>query len=216
VGIYEWGVDSAEDVTEELFQCVVRNFGHPVFWGRYLVRVPAVSEGLTRREISWIHSQGVRILPIYNAFREARGYGHGRAAALDAAYHAGNLGAPKGVPIFANMERFFRVDSAWIRGWTEGMLASGYRSGIYNDPVTGGFNEAFCNAVNENAYLTLQNILWSAEPETEPGGPWSTPDYEPEAPDCGGNVSAWQYSRRVTRCPVDFNLAAGSLVNILW
>jgi hypothetical protein len=213
---YEWGVDSAQHVTEDLFQCVALTFGYPVFWGRYLVRVPRVSEGLTKQEISLIHSKGVRILPIYNDFREARGYLQGAAAANDAVYHAGRLGIPKGILLFANIEKFFPVDAEWIQGWTEGIHASGYYSGIYHDPVTGGFQEAFCNGAKENERVITYTVLWSAQPETEPSGPWNLPSFQPQSPDCGGNVWLWQYSRRITRCPVDFNLAIRGVTNMLW
>lgn len=212
---YEWGVDSAEDVTEDLFQCVVRNFGYPRFWGRYLVRVPGVSEGLTVQEISFIQSKGIKLLPVYNSFQEAKGYGQGRAAADDAAFHAEKLGIPKGIPLFANVERFFQADDEWIQGWTEAISASGYKSGMYHDPVAGGFNEAFCNAAKENKMIKILNILWSAQPETEPSGPQNAPIYNPKVPVCGGNVWVWQYSRKITQCPIDFNLACSSLVNIL-
>ena len=187
-----------------------------MFWGRYLVRVPAVSEGLTKQEISFIHGRGIKILPVYNAFREAKGYRQGVDAARDAVYYAGILGIPGSSPLFANIENFFQVDGEWIQGWTEEMLASGYYSGIYNDPVTGGFNGAFCNAARKNQEILIHNILWSAQPETEPGGPGNQPDYKPSAPDCGGNVWVWQYSRKTTRCPIDFNLAVSGLAALLW
>ncbi|MFJ8070820.1 glycoside hydrolase domain-containing protein [Peribacillus sp. NPDC096447] len=216
MAIYEWGVDSAENVTEDLFQCVIRNFGYPKFWGRYLLRVPGASEGLTKQEISFIRSKGVKLLPIYNSFQDAKGYRQGRVAANNAVFNARKLGIPKGVPLFANVERFFQVDNEWIQGWTEAMFTSGYKSGIYNDPVVGGFNKAFCNAAKENEKVKIQNILWSAEPELHPSGPRNPPNYKPKAPNCGGNVWAWQYSRKVTQCPIDTNLANSSLVNILW
>jgi hypothetical protein len=214
--VFQWGVDSAENVTENLFQCVIRNLGYPVFWGRYLVRVPRVSEGLTKQEVAFIQSKGVKLLLIYNLIQEARGYGQGSAAANDAVLNAQILGAPWGAPIFANIERFFQIDDEWIQGWTEAIALNGYRSGIYNDPVTGGFNRAFCNAVRENDAIRTRNILWSAEPELLPSGPQNPPAYSPIAPNCGGNVWAWQYSRTVASCPIDTNLASSSLVNILW
>lgn len=214
--IYEWGIDSAENVTEDLFQCVMRNFGYPRFWGRYLVRVPGISEGLTKQEISFIRSKGVKLLPIYNSFQEAKGYVQGRAAANNAVFYARELEIPKGIPLFANVEQFFQIDDEWIQGWTEALVTSGYTSGIYNDPVVGSFNKAFCNAVKENEKVKILNILWSAQPELEPSGPQNPPTYKPMAPDCGGNVWAWQYSRKVTQCPIDTNLANNRLVNILW
>ncbi len=212
---YEWGVDSAEIVTEELFQCVLQNFGYPGFWGRYLVRVQGVSEGLTQLEISFMRSKGIKLLPIYNSIREAKGYYRGRAAGNNAVLYAQNLNIPKGMPIFADIEPFFQIDDEWIQGWTEEMVLGEYKSGIYNFPETGGFNKAFCDAVKENKQIKALNILWSAEPELEPSGPLNPPEYRPLGPDCGGNVWAWQYSRKVTSCPIDTNLASSELVNIL-
>jgi len=213
--IYEWGVDSAETVTEDLFQCVIRYFGYPRFWGRYLVRVPGISEGLTKQEISFIQSKGVKLLPIYNSFREAKGLSQGKAVANNAVFNAQRLGIPEGIPIFANVEQFFQIDDEWIQGWTEAVILSGYKSGIYFDP-TGGFNSAFCNAVRENEMVKIQNILWSAQPESKPSGPQNPPIYKPKAPDCGGNVWVWQYSRKVTQCPIDTNLANSNIVDILF
>jgi hypothetical protein len=156
--IYEWEIDSAENVTENLFQCVLRNLGYPVFWGRYLIRVPRISEGLTKQEISFIQGKGMKLLLIYNSIQEAKGYGQGYAAANDAVLNAQNLEIPKGVPLFANVERFFQIDDEWINGLTDAIVTSGYISGIYNDPVTGGFNKAFCNAVKENERIKALNI----------------------------------------------------------
>ena len=216
MSVYEWGIDSAENVTEDLFQCVLRNFGYPRFWGRYLVRVPRISEGLTIDEISFIQSKGIKLLPIYNSFQTARGYVQGRAAANDAIFHAQELGIPQGIPLFANVEQFFDIDGEWIQGWTEAIVTNGYKSGIYNDPVIGGFNQAFCDAAKDNVNIKMLSILWSAEPELEPGGHRNPPNFNPKAPYCGGNVWIWQYSRQVTQCPIDTNLAYSSLVDILW
>jgi len=214
--IFEWGVDSAENVTEDLFQCIISNFGYPRFWGRYLVRVPNVSEGLTEQEISFIHSKGIKILPIYNELQETTGYRQGISDANNAVSHAHRLGIPRGVPLFADIEQYFSIDNEWIQGWTEAITSSGYKSGIYNDPVSGDFNEAFCNAVKENKKIKTLNILWSAQPELNLSNPRNRPYYTPKAPNCGGNVWAWQYSRDVGLCPIDTNLAINSLVSILW
>lgn len=155
-------------------------------------------------------------MPIYNDFREAIGYQQGISDANNAVFHAQRLGVPKGVPLFADIEYFFLVDDKWIQGWTETITASGYKSGIYNDPVSGDFNNAFCNAVKENEKIKTLNILWSAQPEVNIIAPGNRPYYTPKAPDCGGNVWIWQYSRDVDFCPIDTNLAVNSLINILW
>lgn len=63
---YVWGVDSATRATEDLYNCVLNNFGKPEFWGRYLTTVEGASEGLTREEVELLHNSGTKVLPIYN------------------------------------------------------------------------------------------------------------------------------------------------------
>ena len=213
---YSWGVDSSTFVTEELFNCVKRNFGVPKFWGRYLTTVPNASEGLTKQEITLIRNKGVKVLPIYNNFRQATGYRQGEVAAQNAIFHARRLGIPSGTVLFANVEKFFIVDSGWIRGWVERIYKSGYRSGFYHDPVNGGFNSAFCQAITENNQVKIQSILWSAEPEVGGTDANLAPKFNPKTPTCGGNVWVWQYGRDVKECPIDTNLADQRVLQYLW
>jgi hypothetical protein len=216
VATYIWGVDSAQNVTDELYDCVVKNYGNPTFWGRYLTTIPNASEGLTTEEIAFIRGKGVKVLPIYNAFRESKGYREGRVSANNAIYQARRFGFPKGTVLFANVEKFFEVDDEWIQGWIEAIYPSGYKSGIYHDPVTGNFNQAFCRAASENEQVKTQTILWSAEPETGGTGPRKAPRYAPKKPARGGNVWLWQYGRNVKKCPIDTNLADNRLLASLW
>ncbi|NSL50671.1 glycoside hydrolase domain-containing protein [Calidifontibacillus erzurumensis] len=203
---YIWGVDSAQKVTQELYNCVVNNYSYPNFWGRYLTTVPNASEGLTANEIQFMKSKGIKLLPIYNDFRKATGYREGQVAARNAIFHARRLNLVEGTPIFANIERFFEVDEAWIRAWVETMYPSGYMSGFYHDPQEGSFNEAFCEAVQKNNQVKTQSILWSAEPAPGATDNKKAPTFNPKKPNCGGNVWAWQYGRDSTVCPIDTNL----------
>jgi hypothetical protein len=211
-----WGVDSAARVTESLYSCVLSNFGNPKYWGRYLTDVPNVSDGLTKEEISFIRSKGIKILPIYNVFSEAVGYEKGRIAARNAVFNARRLGIPTDIALFANIENFFEVDSAWIRGWVDSLYPTGYRSGIYHDPVKGGFRSAYCNAVKENKEVAVQTILWSAEPEVGVTREREAPRYNPVMPDCVANVWLWQYGRDSPICPIDTNLADERVLNYLY
>jgi Domain of unknown function (DUF1906) len=213
---YVWGVDSAATVTEDLYQCVRRNFGMPRFWGRYLTTVPNASEGLTKEEISFIRNKGIKVLPIYNAFREATGYSKGRVAATNAVFHARRLGFPKGTVLFANVERFFAVDKDWIQGWVEALYPSGYKPGFYHVPTEGNFNVAFCQAAKENEKVRIQSFLWSAEPNVGGSPPNEAPPYKPETPNCKGNVWLWQYGRDTQQCPIDTNLADERVLASLW
>ncbi|MFT4415204.1 glycoside hydrolase domain-containing protein [Fredinandcohnia humi] len=213
---YVWGVDSAASVDEELYNCVKNNFGNPKFWGRYLSEVPNVSAGLTREEISFLRNRGIKVLPIYNVFTEATGYSRGQIAARNAVFNARRLGIPNNVALFANVERFFAVDEAWIRGWVESLFPTGYRSGIYHDPVEGGFAQAYCEAVRKNSQVAIQAILWSAEPEPGVTRERNAPAFKPATPNCKANVWIWQYGRDADQCPIDTNLADQRTLNYLY
>lgn len=213
---YVWGVDSASPVNNRLYQCVVNNFGKPLFWGRYLSTVPGAADGLTNEEISFLHQRGIKIMPIYNDFRHAVGYENGKNVARDAAGHAARLGVTKGTFLFANIEHFFRVDQAWIRGWVDHIRTSGYKSGIYHDPVRGAFSSAFCEAVKNDFRVSSETALWSAEPEQTVTGPQNAPVFSPKRPPCAGNVWAWQYGRDSKTCPIDTNVMDTRLYNQLF
>jgi hypothetical protein len=212
---YIWGVDSAQAVTDELYQCVVNNFSFPNYWGRYLSTVAGASDGLTQEEINFLKQKGVRILPIYNNFRRAVGYDFGAIAANNAIFHARRLGMEEGKVLIANVERFFEVDEAWIRGWVNTILPSGYRSGIYHDPTEGNFSAAYCEAIKNDPAVRNQVILLSAEPQKQPTGVKNAPRFNPVTPPCKANVWAWQYARDTEQCPIDTNLISSKLFNLL-
>ncbi|TMW70195.1 DUF1906 domain-containing protein [Alteribacter natronophilus] len=198
-----WGVNSARPVDQALYDCVQQNLGDPAFWGRFLTEVPDVSAGLTVEEIRFIRENGMRLLPIYNDFRVALGDRRGRTAARNAIFNAQRLGIPEGTFLFANLERFFDIDAAWLIAWVDAFLDSGYRPGFYNDPVQGDFNAAFCQAVEAEPAVLNQSVLWSAEPEPGTLPQAEAPAFAPAEPDCGGSVWAWQYGRDSDICPID-------------
>lgn len=211
-----WGVDSAARATQDLYNCVNRSFGKPAFWGRYLTTVPNVSDGLSESEIGFLHRNGVRILPIYNDFSSATGYRNGRVAASNAIFHARRLGIPKAKFLFANTERTFEIDEAWIRGWVDAMYPSGYRPGIYADPSTIAFNRAYCTAASNNEQVSKQLVIWSQEPTPGPTSKTDAPAFKPVAPPCLANVWGWQYGENAEACPIDTNLIEPRLYESLW
>lgn len=211
-----WGVDSANPVDQELYDCVKKQFGLPKYWGRYLTEIKNVSSGLTKNEIRFIRSKDIKILPIYNVFSEAFGYEKGQLAARNAVFHARRLGIPTNIVLIANVEQFFQVDSAWIRGWVETLYPTGYRSGFYHDPIKGQFSQAYCQAVQENNEVAVQAILWSAEPEIGTTSERKAPKYNPAAPSCKANVWLWQYGRDAKKCPIYTNLADERILNYLY
>ncbi|KGR90122.1 hypothetical protein CD30_13295 [Ureibacillus massiliensis 4400831 = CIP 108448 = CCUG 49529] len=213
---FHWGVDSSQAVTRSLYDCVLNNYGKPEYWGRYLTRVEGSSEGLTKEEISLLHNSGTKILPIYNDFRRAVGANQGRVVAMTAAYHAKRLGIQKGSPIFMNVEQFFEVDSAWIRGLVNYLYNSDYKPGFYFDSTEGNFTTAYCEAVQLDKKISNQAVLWSAEPDLGVTNVEDAPDYNPATPECDANVWAWQYGHDSEVCPIDTNLVDSRLLQMLY
>ncbi|WP_096199138.1 glycoside hydrolase domain-containing protein [Bacillus sp. FJAT-45350] len=212
-----WGVDSAAAVSEDLYNCVIENFGKPEYWGRYLTTVPNVSDGITSDEVARLRGNGIRILPIYNVFREAVGYRQGKITANNSVFQARRLGIPTGSVIFANVEHFFNVDEGWIRGWVDAFYPSGYLPGFYHDPVQGNFSSAFCEAVENNEQVRIQSILWSAEPEPGTTSKQNRPRrFAPASVQCEANVWGWQYGRDAEQCPIDTNLITQQMYDVLW
>lgn len=197
-------------------ECVRNDFGSPTFWGRYLSDVQGASTGLTKNEIQFLRKRGIKILPIYNAFRDAIDYRQGRIAANNAIFHAKRLGIPKNTVIFANVERFFKVDEAWLRGWVDALYPTGYRPGFYYDPLEGGFNVAYCEAVKHDEKMAQQAILWSAKPELGVSKKQKAPrSFKPKKPNCKANVWVWQYGRDSQTCPIDTNIADKRILGFL-
>lgn len=213
---YLWGVDSATNVTQDLYDCVLKKYGKPEYWGRYIMGVEGVAEGLTQTEVDLLHNSGTKVLPIYSKFTSATGSREGRTMAQNAVYHARRLSIPLGTIIFANVENFFEVDEDWIVGYVEAMYPTGFKAGFYNDPNEGNFSRAYCQAVSQNDQVANQAVLWSAEPERGATRQRKAPTFAPSMPDCKANVWGWQYGRDAPDCPIDTNLIDRRLDTMLW
>ncbi len=211
-----WGVDSANKVTNELYTCVVNNYGNPKFWGRYLTTIPNVNDGLTPQEINFLHQKGVKVLPVYNDFKAALGYRQGRVVARNAIFNAQRLAFPKGTFIFANVEKFFKVNEGWIRGYVDAFYPSNYKPGIYANPVEGDFSNAYCAAIKKDERVRVQTVIWSAEPEIGESKQTEAPEFKPSMPPCASNVWLWQYGRNAKTCSIDTNLMDQRIYDSIW
>ncbi|MTH53115.1 DUF1906 domain-containing protein [Bacillus mangrovi] len=211
-----WGIDSARKADQDLYNCVKKYYGSPKFWGRYLADVPGVSRGLSKLEISFLHSRNIKVMPICTVFDQAVSYEKGTIAVRNAVFHAKRLEIPEGTAIFANIEHFFTVEGEWIAAWAEMLLESGYRPGFYHDPLKGDFGDAYCKAAGKNSKIAAQSILWSSRPEAGTGKAYEAPDYNPATTLCKGNTWVWQYGREAKQCSINMNLAEDKMLKFLY
>ncbi|MEH7418692.1 glycoside hydrolase domain-containing protein [Neobacillus drentensis] len=211
-----WGVDTASSVDQAFLQCVKDNYGTPTVFGRYLESKGDVSVGLTKEEVDLLHKQGIKILPIFNHFKEAVGYENGVAEAKEAIAYAQKIGIPEGVAIFADIEPSYPVDEAFIRGWVDTLASSPYKPGIYGVITPDSkLSAAYQAAASKDKKVQEQTILWSSNPDPGVTAKNKAPAFQPGAPK-NINISIWQYGIDGEACNIDTNLIQSTVLNSLW
>lgn len=210
---YYWGVDSVNEVTEDVYSCVKDNYGKPEVWGRYLGDIENVSTGLSIDEVNFLHNKDISILVIYNHIDTAVGHENGVSEAKQAISYANDLTIPNNVAIFADVEPNLSVDSAFINGWYETIRDSNYKPGIY-----GVFskNSKLLEAYQATKKQTSQHtIRWTAAPQEGISSKEKAPDYHPYEPN-NVTMSGWQYGQDAKSCNIDTNLFNKSILDHLW
>lgn len=208
-----WGVDSASNTDDNLYQCVEDEFGKPAVWGRYLGDIDEVSVGLTQEEASFLHENDVRILVIYNHITDATGYDHGVNEAEKAIEIASELEIPEGTAIFGDIEPDFPVDSAFIEGWYATLSESEYEPAIYGVFDEGSDLMEAYNSMEEESQSNT--IVWTAYPQEEITTKENAPEYNPQGPE-NAMVYGWQYAIEADQCTIDTNLFDGQMMDYLW
>jgi peptidoglycan hydrolase-like protein with peptidoglycan-binding domain len=196
-GTILWGVDTTSFVTSSFLSEVGNNFGTPQFIGRY---IDAISfSPMSASEASFIHSQGIHILPILSDFGGDTTYSTGVSRANDALSKAQSLGIPKGTILVVDLEAGSTVDAGYIEGWYDTIHAAGYTVGYYENPYPGSseFNGAFCSAIGGDSGVA-NSILYSDEPSPGRTPRSSAPSFGPAGLLCngqnlGGFTRIWQY-----------------------
>ncbi|TKC19531.1 glycoside hydrolase domain-containing protein [Robertmurraya kyonggiensis] len=211
-----WGVDSASSTDSEMLSCVRENYGEPKVWGRYLGEKEGVSSGITTDEAEFLHSNNILVLPIWNHFTDATGYDSGKSEAEQAIKKAEELGLPAGVPIFADIEPSYPVNSEFIKAWYDVLGNSNYKPGIYGVFESGNeLTTAFEEAAGNDKNILASTYIWTASPHTGTTSESNAPTYEPEAPE-NSLVGGWQYGIEGKACNIDTNLFSGKITEILW
>ena len=204
-----WGVDSCKPIVSaatagaSLYGQVVRYYGHPDFWGRYMTTTYNCP-GLSSAEIAVAARDHFGILPIYNDYdcSAVRTYKVGSQYAGEATTAAANLGIPQGRVVAIDIEPYgeqcpgaARVDAGFVEGWYDGVMIAGYIPLFYGNGTAGSeFGNAWCRAVKERPEVAIDSFLWTFQPSLI--GRWTkakAPAFTPNTPGCAGNFDVWQY-----------------------
>lgn len=192
-----WGVDSVSFITPSFLGQIKSTFGTPQFVGRYIDA--RAFTPMSASEASFIHSQGIRILPILSDFGGDTGSSTGIAKAHDALAKASALGIPKGRILITDIENGSAVNAAYIEGWYNTITAAGYVAGYYENPFPGssGFNSAFCSAISADPGVA-KSTLYSTERSIGRTTRARMPSFAPAGLLCngqsrGGFTRIWQY-----------------------
>ncbi|GCE02943.1 glycoside hydrolase domain-containing protein [Dictyobacter aurantiacus] len=183
-------------ITPSFLAQIKKSYGTPQFVGRYLNA--KTFSPMNASEASYIHSQGIRILPIQSDFGSDVGYNNGVTHANDALTKARALKIPKGTVIIDDIESNSAVDAGFIEGWYTTISSAGYTVGYYENPYAGSshFGSAFCTAVGKNPAIG-NSILHSSEPSTGRTARNKAPAFAPKGISCKGHTSGrtviWQY-----------------------
>lgn len=213
-----WGIDTASIVNESFYACVEENFGEPHYVGRYLGTKEGVSHGVTQEEVDLLHQRNIKIVPIYNHFEDATTYDEGVVQANQAIDYAEQAGVPEGVPLFADIEPSYPVDTAFLRGWAETVVASSYEPGIYGVFVQASDShlwEAYQTFQQDHPDLAEATLIWTSDVEVGITTKAESPTFDPEA-EGPFEVSVWQYGIDAEACNIDTNLMRPDVLKRMW
>ena len=128
-----FGVDSSRNSAAvlqnnlSLFDWVSRNKLYPNFWGRNING----HDPLTSAEISFLHSKGCKIAPVFLSSDPGESYEQGMLLAKKAALAAFTLHIPENTALF--WEAASSTSAEFFKGYAQGLLTEGYTPGFKAD-----------------------------------------------------------------------------------
>lgn len=211
-----WGVDSVYRADSLLYEYVKEKYGAPKYWGRVITASQKASVALSEREAAFLHSKDIRILPIFDEVSGAIGFEKGTIAASNAVFHARKAGVPKEKALFANIGSLTDIDSEWLYGWTERVLASGYRPGCYYTFQNVQFFNSYCKMAAHDKGAARDLLLWCSGPYEYMSSERKAPLFKPAVPHCRSNTWIWQYGGENEHTPIAANLADDRILKYLY
>lgn len=213
-----FGIDTESPVNEllqnniTLFEWIRKNQGFPYFIGRRINGQNAI----THDEMSYISSNGAKVIPILTVVTEKSAKDNARIAValLD------DLGIERKTPVFADINAN-SVNDEFLKNFATEIISSGYIPGFYVDTDSyNNFDRLFSRAYQSDVELMRQCRIWALSPEMDEffetkSAHTEKPDiWGPFAPSCISKeqVSFWQYGKKCNPINtyrgdmVDFNL----------
>lgn len=197
-----FGVDTKTRVDEllqnniTLFDWIRKNQGFPYFIGRRINGENA----LTSEEMSYISSNGSKVIPILTSVSEKSANDNARIAIT----LLEDLVIEKNTPVFVEINAN-KVTDEFLKDFATEVLSGGYIPGFYVDTDSyNNFDRLFSRAYQSNEELMKQCKIWALSPEMEEffetkNGHNEKPEiWGPFAPSCISKeqISFWQYGRK--------------------
>ncbi len=182
------------------FEWVVRNKIYPNFYGRYLTG----ENGLTKKEIRFLHNKGCKIAAIYVDEGEKQTKEAGTVLAKKMDIRAFELGIPEGTAIFLEIGDNEPVNRDFMKGYANALLAAGYTPGFkVNTDAKYPFDREFSRGMQSDKDVFAKCLIWAVAPTVkEYNGITTThlihPDnWAPFAPSgiTRNEIAIWQYGR---------------------
>lgn len=160
-----FGIDTESPVNEllqnniTLFEWIRKNQGFPYFIGRRINGQNAI----THDEMSYISSNGAKIIPILTVVTEKSAKDNARIAValLD------DLGIERKTPVFADINAN-SVNDEFLKNFATEIISSGYIPRFYVDTDSyNNFDRLFSRAYQSDVELMRQCRIWALSPEMD-------------------------------------------------
>lgn len=199
-----FGVNSdmrSDDVLQNnlsLFEWATRNKIYPSFWGRNL----SGENALTHEEINFLHSQGCKIVAMYQTNTPKATEDQGRATGKDVCRIASMLDIPEGTAIFLEVSDVETMTNDFMKGYALELREHWYTPAFRaNTDATFKFDCEYSRGRQIDKDLFGSCLIWATAPTLPEYNRMTTthlihPDqWKPYAPSsiARADIAIWQY-----------------------
>ena len=182
------------------FEWILRNKIYPNFCGRNIVGENA----LTKEEINFLHKKGCKIAIFFDVDYTKETEEDGKEIARIAIERGQELQLPTGIAIFLEISSEENATTAFMKGYAESLLASGYIPGFKaNTDAKYSFDREYSRGIQIDRDIFKLCLIWAIAPTVPEFDRITTthlihPDnWKPFAPSgiTRKNIAIWQYGK---------------------